>query len=348
MSETSLLTAPPAKKVAIFLDFENLHLSAQKALKVPIYWETVYKRFTQYGDITIKRAYANWTRFENFQAPLLALGFELIHTPAYHEAKPNDTRMIIHAVTEGVAPSITHVILGTGDSDFVDVVHYLRSKGKRVIGFGIQATTASMLIHALDEFLAYERFIQTSTSDKTLTPRVQELVDQYLQIIARLGKVRMTPSVHRPQVLVTFFQVIKNSQNQDKTFSEMVALVRERARGKVPDNIVTEAAHQVFRSYALDFQRAGDDGEEKRLWDYPVRLRSGLNNLNRFLSWCDVWLVSRVREGLSADEDINLHAMSYVLYGQVSPKLLNRTRDMVAQATKIERWPPDIEGKAKA
>ena len=350
MTETALLPALPAQNVAIFLDFENLHLSAQNALHDQIRWEPVYRKFQEYGPITLKRAYANWVRFDSHQAPLLSLGFELIHTPAYHESKPNDTRMIIDAVTLGADPKISHVILGTGDSDFVDVVHYLRGRGKRVIGFGIQATTASNLIHALDEFLAYERFIQTPDADKRLSEADQERVSQYLQIISRLGKVRMTPSPHRPQVVLTFYRVIKaaEGQNPPKTFSEIVEAVREKAKkAQVPENIVTEVAHQIFRAYALDFQRGNgdEDGKDKRLWDYPVRLRAGLDDMNRFINWCDLWLVTRVREGLSKSEDINLPAMAHVLYGQVRPRLLNRTRDLVAQATKVDRWPPDSGNK---
>ena len=349
MTETALLPALPPPNVAIFLDFENLHLSAQNALKQHIRWDLVYKKFQEYGPITLKRAYANWVRFESHQTPLLALGFELIHTPAYHESKPNDTRMIIDAVTVGAEPAITHVILGTGDSDFVDVVHYLRGKGKRIIGFGIQATTASHLIHALDEFLAYERFIQTPESDKTLNPAKQDKVSEYLQIISRLGKVRMTPSPHRPQVLLMFHRKIlqagQGGNESMRTFSAIVEAVREKAKQqKVPENIVTEVAHQIFRSYALDFQREGNGSEDKRLWDYPVRLRAGLDNMNRFMDWCDLWLVSRVAEGLGPDEEIDLQAMAHVLYGRTRPKLINRTRDLVARATKIERWPPENSG----
>ncbi|NPA31389.1 MAG: NYN domain-containing protein [Chloroflexi bacterium] len=348
MTETAQLAIPSAPNVAVFLDFENLHLSAQNVLKDQIRWDLVYRKFQEYGTITLKRAYANWVRFDNQQAPLLSLGFELIHTPAYHEAKPNDTRMIIDAVTLGADPNIGVVILGTGDSDFVDVVHYLRGKGKRVVGFGIQATTASNLIHALDEFLAYERFIQTPEADKTLSEADQERVSEYLQIISRLGKVRMTPSPHRPRVVLMFHQAIRTLQEQNKTFSEIVETVRQRARkAHIPDNIVTEVAHQIFRAYALDFQRPDgeDDNKDKRLWDYPVRLRKGLENMNRFIDWCDLWLVARVKEGLQDGEEINLPAMAHVLYGHVRPKLLNRTRDLVARATKLERWPPDSGNK---
>jgi len=350
MTETALSSTPTQANVAIFLDFENLHLSAQKALKDQIRWEPVYRKFQEYGPISLKRAYANWVRFDNYQGPLLALGFELIHTPAYHEAKPNDTRMIIDAVTLGADPNITHVILGTGDSDFVDVVHYLRGKGKRVIGFGIQATTASHLIHALDEFVAYERLVQSPRSEGALSEAEQERVDQYLQIISRLGKVRMTPSPHRPQVLLAFYRTLKAFQNQKppKTFSEIVEAVREKARAsRIPDNIVTEVAHQIFRAYALHFLRPNDhdDDKEKRLWDFPVRLRDGLDDMNRFINWCDLWLVTRVREGLGKEEEIHLPAMAQVLYGGVRPRLINRTRDLVARATKLDRWPPDSNDK---
>jgi len=350
MTESALSSPSTQANVAIFLDFENLHLSAQKALKDQIHWEPVYRKFQEYGPITLKRAYANWVRFDNYQGPLLALGFELIHTPAYHEAKPNDTRMIIDAVTVGADPSITHVILGTGDSDFVDVVHYLRGKGKRVIGFGILATTASHLIHALDDFLAYERLMQTPQTSTTAPAADQELVSQYLQIISRLGKVRMTPSPYRPQVLLTFFRTLKAFQkkNPPKTFSEIVDMVREKARAKrIPDNMVTEVAHQIFRAYALQFLRPHDahDDKEKRLWDFPVRLRDDLDDMNRFINWCDLWLVTRVREGLGKEQEINLPAMAQVLYGGVRPKLINRARDLVARATKLERWPPTNNDK---
>jgi hypothetical protein len=52
---------------------------------------------------------------------------------------------------------ITTFAIGTGDSDFIALLHKLPELDKRVLGIGVQSSTSALLPPACDEFLFYDR-----------------------------------------------------------------------------------------------------------------------------------------------------------------------------------------------
>ncbi len=324
---------------ALFIDFENLHISAQNSLHRRLDWFAIHRLVQQhYAPLAIRRVYAYWPRFEQFVGLFLRLGYEPILTPTYYRDKPTDTRMIIDAITLTQDPRIHTVILGTGDSDFVDVVHALRRRGQRVVGLGIQETTSSYLITALDDFIAYETQIQTL--EQAQQTDLQDTVRRYLNILSQ-SKVRLQPSRHRVRYALFMHQALAGGETVE--YSRVIEQLQERAQKEgVPEAVITGLSHQVFRAYALEFLRdtAVANGK-RRLWDQPTRLREPLARDPRaFLDWIDLWTVWRWVTSLGAA--IDPRAVSYILYGDSErAALVQRVQQLIEVARGIEKWPPD-------
>ena len=74
------------QKVAIYLDFENLAISAETIYPSqdrPLALQPLVDYATTKGAILIKKAYADWSKeiFAQYQTMLMEQGFELIHLP---------------------------------------------------------------------------------------------------------------------------------------------------------------------------------------------------------------------------------------------------------------------------
>src|SRR4029079_4049154 len=113
------------------------------------------------GRVVVRRAYADWSYFEEDRRMLTRHQVELIEMPqrmGMVRKNAADIKMAVDAVELSFERDyITTFVLGTGDSDFTPLVHKLREVNRRVIGIGIEASTSALLPAACDEFLFYER-----------------------------------------------------------------------------------------------------------------------------------------------------------------------------------------------
>jgi uncharacterized protein (TIGR00288 family) len=148
------------ERIALFLDYENLAIGARDT------WGTLDFRpiadaLAERGRVVVRRAYADWSYFEEDRRMLTRHQVELIEIPqrmGMVRKNAADIKMAVDAVELSFERDyITTFVLGTGDSDFTPLVHKLRELNKRVIGIGIEASTSALLPAACDEFLFYER-----------------------------------------------------------------------------------------------------------------------------------------------------------------------------------------------
>jgi len=110
--------------------------------------------------VVARRAYADWSNFDEDRRLLTRAQVELIEMPQKMGSRKNaaDIKMAVDAVEMAFERSfITTFAIGTGDSDFTPLVHKLRELDKRVIGIGVQSSTSALLPPACDEFLFYDR-----------------------------------------------------------------------------------------------------------------------------------------------------------------------------------------------
>jgi uncharacterized protein (TIGR00288 family) len=146
------------RSLAVFIDFENLALGFQgRRDRFDI--ERVLERLVEKGKIVAKKAYADWSRFGPYTAPLHEAAIELVEIPRRGQTGKNsaDIRLCVDAMD--LAYSKEHIdtfVIVSGDSDFSPLVSKLKENGKHVIGLGMQESTSDLLRDNCDEFIYYE------------------------------------------------------------------------------------------------------------------------------------------------------------------------------------------------
>jgi NYN domain/OST-HTH/LOTUS domain len=150
------------ERIALFLDYENLAIGARDGLGVsPFDFGPVADALAERGRVIARRAYADWSAFDEDRRLLARAQVELIEIPQRiggSRKNAADIKMAVDAIEMAYERSfITTFAIGTGDSDFTPLVHKLRELDKRVIGIGVQSSTSRLLPPACDEFLFYDR-----------------------------------------------------------------------------------------------------------------------------------------------------------------------------------------------
>jgi NYN domain len=150
------------ERIALFLDYENLAIGARDGLGVaPFDFAPIADALAERGRVVTRRAYADWSFFDEDRRLLARAQVELIEIPQRlggSRKNAADIKMVVDAIQLAYERGfITTFAICTGDSDFTPLVHKLRELDKRVIGIGVQSSTSALLPPACDEFLFYDR-----------------------------------------------------------------------------------------------------------------------------------------------------------------------------------------------
>jgi uncharacterized protein (TIGR00288 family) len=150
------------ERIALFLDYENLAIGAREDLGgMKFDLKPIADALAERGRVVVRRAYADWSYFDDDRRMLTMQHVELIEIPQRMGAvrkNAADIKMAVDAIELSFERDyITTFVICTGDSDFTPLVGKLRELNKRVIGVGLEASTSGMLPPACDEFLFYER-----------------------------------------------------------------------------------------------------------------------------------------------------------------------------------------------
>jgi uncharacterized protein (TIGR00288 family) len=152
--------------LAVFLDFENIGIGLNlRRDRFDI--NRVLERLVEKGKIVVKKAYADWSRFANYTAPLHEAAIELIEIPRRAVTGKNsaDIRLCVDAMD--LAYSKDHIdtfVIVSGDSDFSPLVSKLKELGKHVIGLGLAEATSDLLRDNCDEFIYYDDLGHAATT----------------------------------------------------------------------------------------------------------------------------------------------------------------------------------------
>lgn len=174
-------------QVAVFIDYDNIEISTAEKLgkDAEVEWGRILEAAVQVGRVVVRRAYADWGAYGgDAQRELLGLGIELVQVSSKRGKNAADIRIVIDALEMLFSErnNITHVMLVSGDGDFTELVHRLRTRGLFVIGLGVSGTSAEYLVNACDEFIFYDRLVgitpqsQRQPSNKQKTVREEEVV----------------------------------------------------------------------------------------------------------------------------------------------------------------------------
>ncbi|MFC8597672.1 NYN domain-containing protein [Isoptericola sp. NPDC057191] len=163
------------ERLAVFLDYENLALGARDHLGgMQFDFKPIADALAVRGRVVVRRAYADWSYFDEDRRMLTRHQVELIEmTQRMGASRKNaaDIKMVVDAIEMAFEREyITTFVMCTGDSDFSPLVHKLRELDKRVIGVGVENSTSRLLPPACDEFLFYDRLEGVDVPDESEAP----------------------------------------------------------------------------------------------------------------------------------------------------------------------------------
>jgi uncharacterized LabA/DUF88 family protein len=159
------------ERLAVFLDYDNLALGAREHLGGMTFdFKPIADALAARGRVVVRRAYADWSYFDEDRRALTRHQVELIEMPQRMGASRKnaaDIKMVVDAIEMAFEREyISTFVMCTGDSDFSPLVHKLRELNKRVIGIGVENSTSQLLPPACDEFLFYDRLEGVEVPDE--------------------------------------------------------------------------------------------------------------------------------------------------------------------------------------
>lgn len=151
------------KKVAIFVDVQNIYYTTRDAFARPFNYRQFWQQVEQEYDIVEAYAYAidrNDASQQKFQSALRHIGFEVKLKPFIQRSDGSakgdwDVGLTIDVLRS--APNVDEVILLSGDGDFAILLDEIKTHdnvGSTV--YGVLNLTANGLIQAADDFVPIE------------------------------------------------------------------------------------------------------------------------------------------------------------------------------------------------
>ncbi len=226
------------RSLAVFIDFENLALGFQgRRERFDI--ARVLERLVEKGKIVAKKAYADWSRFLPYTAPLHEAAIELVEIPRRAQSGKNsaDIRLCVDAMD--LAYSKEHIdtfVVVSGDSDFSPLVSKLKENGKHVIGLGMQESTSELLRDNCDEFIYYE---DLGTKHTTMAPTLSS---------------QLPETKRKAFALLLESMLALRRENKEVLWSSMVKDTMKRKKPSFNENY---HGYRTFSELLEDAQREG-------------------------------------------------------------------------------------------
>ncbi|HET9491282.1 MAG TPA: NYN domain-containing protein [Methylomirabilota bacterium] len=174
------------RKLALFIDFENIARGVKEAQYKQFEIKLVLERLLEKGKIIVRRAYADWSRFTEYKRPFHEWAIELIDVPQSRYSGKNsaDIRMVVDALDLAYGKShIDAFALVSGDSDFSPLVSKLRENDRYVIGLGVKSSSSDLLVANCDEFIFYEDLIRDTKKTNLLRGLPEKKAEAMAQLI---------------------------------------------------------------------------------------------------------------------------------------------------------------------
>jgi uncharacterized protein (TIGR00288 family) len=156
------------RNIALFIDFENIALGVREAKYERFDIELILERLLEKGKIVVKKAYSDWTRYQEYKRTFHEAAIELIDIPQrkYSGKNSADIKMVVDAMD--ISYSKEHLdtfVIASGDSDFSPLVSKLKENAKTVIGVGVKNSSSELLVSNCDEFIYYEDLVRVTTQE---------------------------------------------------------------------------------------------------------------------------------------------------------------------------------------
>ncbi len=120
------MTVLTKSNIALLVDYENVAKPARENL------DAILAQAEREGTVVLRRAYANWGRFESHKNQMRSAGFEMIDVASVHGKNSVDIKLVVDAME--IAYSKNHIdtfVIASGDSDFIPLVVKLNELDRR-------------------------------------------------------------------------------------------------------------------------------------------------------------------------------------------------------------------------
>ena len=147
------------RKLALLIDADNIS---------PIYVNIMLSEAKNYGTVSVRRIYGDWTSSgkNSWKSVMLDNSLTPIQQYSYTYGKnASDSAMIIDAMDILYADHVDGFILASSDSDFTRLAMRLREAGKFVLGMG-ESKTPAPFVKSCDEFKLLDILLKNSLSEE--------------------------------------------------------------------------------------------------------------------------------------------------------------------------------------
>jgi uncharacterized protein (TIGR00288 family) len=238
-----------AHSLAVFVDFENLALGFERdrpagatgRRKKPeglLDVNAILERLVEKGKVIVKRAYADWGRFDKYREVMHDAGVQMMEIPERGKTGKNHADIQLCVDAMDMCYSKEHVdtfVIVSGDSDFTPLVAKLKENGKSVIGLGMKASTSELLASSCDEFIYYEDLGKGAAAPTVAATEI--------------------PKAKRPamKLLVESVQALQR-ENKDVMYS---SLVKDTIKRKQPAFTESSFGYRTFQALLEDAEKLG-------------------------------------------------------------------------------------------
>jgi hypothetical protein len=184
VGSSSLATSQALQReqIAIFWDYENVRIPTQ-GTSAPLA-ELLVDYAKTLGHPRLKIVYANWSgrplgsgqvrtrgprnspahKEEVVVKALYSLGFEPIYV-SMGKANSSDVKLAVDCLNAvHLDPNLHHIIIVTGDKDFIPLVNALKDLGKKVTIIGHADKVSEHLMLSADEFVSVSELLRTEAA----------------------------------------------------------------------------------------------------------------------------------------------------------------------------------------
>ena len=206
------------RSLAVFVDLENLAMGFQNQRKTKFDIQKVLERLVEKGKLIVKKAYADWSRYQNYTAPFHEAAIELIEIPKRSQTGKNsaDIRLVVDAMDLAWSkPHVDTFVIVSGDSDFSPLVSKLKENGKHVIGLGMKGSTSELLRDNCDEFIYYEDLERQEQDEQQLATNLYaDLPERKREVYTLL--IEACNALRRENHEVLYASMIKDTMKRKK------------------------------------------------------------------------------------------------------------------------------------
>ena len=162
------------KKIALFIDAENISSD---------YAKFIFDKVSSYGEIIIKRIYADWTNEQpkNWKDNIGEYSITAIQCFTFASKKNSSDMYLTTDIAEILyEKNIDIFIIVSSDSDYTSWVQKIREKGKQALGFG-ELKTIKSYVNSFNEFFYLNVKEKDEQLNKELVHDLNVIVDNLIE-----------------------------------------------------------------------------------------------------------------------------------------------------------------------